>query len=109
MQKKLKEEFEETEDDEYEEIKGDSLNIWLPQIGDILEGRILSIGKNDYGLFAEIDTKESQEPIITPARTILQSKIEKCYVGDYIRITYTDDIKTASGRMASNFEVRRKK
>lgn len=52
---------------------------------------------------------EDGETIQTPAHKILQSRIDKIEVGDFIRIVYEGVTKTQSGRKVNDYRLLKKK
>lgn len=106
---KPSEKAEQESEEEFEEVVPDLQNIWLPtEKGDSLVGEAVEISEGQYGIYAIIKMEDG-ETIQTPAHKILQSRIDKIEVGDFIRIVYEGVTKTQSGRKVNDYRLLKKK
>lgn len=96
------------EEEGFEEVEPDWHDIWVPEEkGDSLSGSVLDIQEGAYGIEAILETADG-EIIRTPAHKILQSRIEKIAVGDFVRIVYLGTNRTKGGRKVNDYRLLRK-
>jgi len=96
------------EEEGFEEVVPDLHDIWIPEKrGDSLSGLVLDIQESSYGIEATLETVDG-EVIKTPAHKILQSRIEKIAVGDFVRIIYLGVTRTKGGRKVNDYRLLRK-
>lgn len=96
-------------EEKWEDVKGSS-NLWLPtKVGEAIEGAIVAMEKNQYGIQAKIELKDGQQ-LLTPSHKVLQSRLADCKVGDYVRITFEkEELPTVKGRQGTKiYKIARK-
>jgi hypothetical protein len=87
-------------EDKWEEVKSNQ-GIWLPtKAGEEIEGAIIGLEQNQYGIQARIETKTGE--LITPSHKVLQARLRECKIGDYIRIVFVkEELPTIKGRQGT--------
>lgn len=70
----------------WEEVK--ESNFWNPEKeGDSIEGVIISMNKEEFGLKVVIETKD-KKMITLPSHKVLQNRLLICKVGDLVRVIF---------------------
>ena len=86
---------EQKQEENWQEVKGNS-EIWLPEIGDHIEGEVLALKDGIYGLQATIG--KDDDKWVTPSHKVLQNRLNELAVGDYVRITLVkEELPTIKG------------
>lgn len=101
----------EIENNENEEWINISIQSWHPEIGDILEGKLIE-KKIDLGQYHQklyVIEKENREKIEVWGKTQLDSLMNKVNEGDYVQITFNGTCKTSKNRQMNLYEVKVKR
>ena len=94
--------------DEFEKLEG--AGIWLPQIeGDELQGEVNDIAEGLYGL--QYTIKTGKEDLKTPSHKVLQARMQKVKVGDFVKIVFKGSVapKVRGQNPTLMYEVFRRK
>lgn len=87
----------------WNELKGE---VWSPEEeGEAVEGVIIDKAEGQWGITCTIENKESGINIKTPAHTILQERLEKCNIGDRVRIEYKGSKDSKKGNPVQIYKV----
>jgi len=63
-------------------------NFWSPEKeGESVEGVIVNIQKEEFGLRTTIETADKKQ-VILPSHKVLQSRLSSCKVGDMIKVIF---------------------
>ena len=73
---------------EYVEQTG--TGIWLPEVGEELEGKIVDKSEGDYGSQWTVQ-KEDGTLLKTPSHKVLQNRLVSVGVGDSVKLVYEKD------------------
>ena len=105
-----KEQEDEEKKDEWEEVDRMLPAVWLPEEeGESLEGEVLEKVEGMYGEQLVLGNTEKNIQLRTPSHKVLQRKLKAVNVGDWIKIEYSGQIKTKTGRRAENYVGMRRK
>lgn len=98
-----------TKDDEKWEMIED--NNWNPEIGDTIEGRLVSIRNGrigEYETYIYIIESDNGKHTRVWGCTYLNQLMEEIIIGDYIRITYNGSRQTNNGHKMKLFNLERR-
>ena len=110
LEEKEQEDEEKEQEDEWEEVDRMLPAVWLPrEKGESLEGKVLEKVEGMYGEQLVLGNTEKNIQLRTPSHKVLQRKLKAINVGDWIKIEYSGQIKTKTGRKAENYVVMRRK
>ena len=73
---------------EYVEQTG--TEIWLPEVGGEVEGKVIDKAEGDYGMQYTIQ-KEDGTAIKTPSHKVLQNRLVAVSIGDSVKMVYDRD------------------
>lgn len=74
-------------EEKWNELKGES-NMWIPQKeGSEVQGVIISMMQQQYGIQVIIEDKDHRQ-ITLPSHKVLQSRIKDCKVGELIKVVF---------------------
>ena len=110
LEEKEQEDEKEEQEDEWEEVDRMLPAVWLPEEeGESVEGEVLEKVEGMYGEQLVLGNTEKNIQLRTPSHKVLQRKLKAVNVGDWIKIEYSGQIKTKTGRKAENYVVMRRK
>jgi len=73
-----------------EYIEQTGTEIWLPEIGQEIEGKVVDKSEGDYGTQWTIQ-KADGSLIKTPSHKVLQNRLVACKIGDEVKMVYDKD------------------
>lgn len=92
---------------EYTEIVGNTWEVWKPYPGDSIEGKIVKRHKGNFGESYIIENIDGQ--FILPNHQMLERLLDRCMIGDRIRVVRGDSIKTGNEKTINVYKVFLKK
>ena len=91
----MKNEKQNVINEEYDEVSND-FKIWKPQIADVLIGKIVKRQKSSYGNSFVIE--KDDELFLLPNHQVLESLLERCHIGDNVRVVCTGTQPNTKGK-----------
>ena len=87
----------------FKEIESAS-NIWNPADMKEIEGEFIREEQGTYGKNYVLKCP-SKEEFLVFGTTVLNTKMAKVAIGDYVRITFLEEVKSKDGRVYKDFKV----